>query len=279
MCERTVLADRPLARMRGLLGRRELPAGEGLLLTPAPAIHTAFMRFEIDALFLDRDLRVVRIVERLKPWRAAHARRAHSVLELSAGEAVRAGVQIEDQLQLVEESPADTSVHGRDEMPQPEPVDEHQPEQAPGHSGPSPAEAGGPGGRREPSMRVMVLSADRRFREIASLLLMRRGCSVAVGENSRALAERLERDRTEVVVIDAERSLAAAARMATAIDALSHPVGIVVVNDQAEADLTSFHAVPKWGSFDELFAAITEACARRGRQRGLAEQKRNGESP
>ncbi len=60
-----VVADRPLARMRGLVGRQALAAGEGMLLRPAPSIHTAFMRFPIDALFLDRELRVIDIVERL----------------------------------------------------------------------------------------------------------------------------------------------------------------------------------------------------------------------
>jgi hypothetical protein len=106
VCERAVLADRPLSRMRGLLGRRELPPGEGLLLTPAPSIHTAFMRFEIDALFLDRDLQVLRIVQRLAPWRAAFQRRARSVLELSAGEAARRGVEVGDRLALGEPQPA-----------------------------------------------------------------------------------------------------------------------------------------------------------------------------
>ena len=49
VCERGVIADRALRRMRGLLGRRTLPEGEGMLLRPAPSIHTAFMRFPIDA--------------------------------------------------------------------------------------------------------------------------------------------------------------------------------------------------------------------------------------
>lgn len=102
VCERAVLADRPLARMRGLLGRRDLPSGEGLLLRPAPSIHTAFMRFPIDALFLDKDLRVLRIVERLAPWRAASQRRARAVLELRAGEAARVGVRVGDRLRLAD---------------------------------------------------------------------------------------------------------------------------------------------------------------------------------
>src|SRR5438067_442189 len=76
VCERGVIADGPLARMRGLLGRQRLPTGEGLLLRPAPSIHTAFMRFPIDAGFLDSSLRIIKLVERIPAWRTAAARRA-----------------------------------------------------------------------------------------------------------------------------------------------------------------------------------------------------------
>jgi hypothetical protein len=84
--------------MRGLLGRRELPSGEGILLKPASSIHMAFMRFAIDAVFLDRELRVVKVAADVKPWRAAGARGAKSVLEISAGEAARRGLKVGDRL-------------------------------------------------------------------------------------------------------------------------------------------------------------------------------------
>src|ERR687887_277481 len=71
--------------MRGLLGRGGLERGEGLLLQPAGSIHTFFMRFPIDAVFLDRGLRVVGLAPELAPWRLAARRHAHSVLELAAG--------------------------------------------------------------------------------------------------------------------------------------------------------------------------------------------------
>jgi uncharacterized membrane protein (UPF0127 family) len=98
VCERCVQADTALARMRGLLGRRELPSGEGILLKPASSVHMAFMRFPIDAVFLDRDLRVVKIASDLKPWRAAGSRRAKAVLEIPAGEAGRRGLSVGDRL-------------------------------------------------------------------------------------------------------------------------------------------------------------------------------------
>lgn len=98
VCERCVLADTALARMRGLLGRRELPSGEGILLRPASSVHMAFMRFPIDAVFLDRDLRVMKVASDLRPWRAAGSRGAKAVLEIPAGEAGRRGLTVGDQL-------------------------------------------------------------------------------------------------------------------------------------------------------------------------------------
>jgi uncharacterized membrane protein (UPF0127 family) len=98
VCERCLLAETALTRMRGLLGRRELPSGEGILLKPASSIHMAFMRFAIDAVFLDRELRVVKVAADVKPWRAAAARGAKSVLEIPAGEAARRGLKVGDRL-------------------------------------------------------------------------------------------------------------------------------------------------------------------------------------
>ena len=92
ICERCLVADRPWARMRGLLGRSELPRGEGILLRPAGSIHMFFMRFPIDAVFLDREGTVVGVEPELKPWRTARRKGAKSVLELPAGEAERVGL-------------------------------------------------------------------------------------------------------------------------------------------------------------------------------------------
>jgi len=98
VCERCLLAETALTRMRGLLGRRELPSEEGILLKPASSVHMAFMRFPIDAVFLDADVRVVKIAAELQPWRAAGARGAKSVLEIAAGEAARRGLSVGDRL-------------------------------------------------------------------------------------------------------------------------------------------------------------------------------------
>jgi uncharacterized protein len=98
VCERCRIAASPSSRLRGLLGRKGLEAGEGLLLRPASSIHTCFMRFPIDAVFVDRDGTVVRITRELRPWRAAGRRGARAVLELAAGECERRGVKQGDRL-------------------------------------------------------------------------------------------------------------------------------------------------------------------------------------
>jgi uncharacterized membrane protein (UPF0127 family) len=102
VCERVELADTPWTRLRGLLGRPSLPPGEGMLFIPAPSIHSAFMRFTFDAVFLDRELKVLRLAPEIPPWRARSARHAKRVLELSAGEIVRRGLQVGDQLAVNE---------------------------------------------------------------------------------------------------------------------------------------------------------------------------------
>ena len=73
-------------RALGLMGRRGLPPGEGLLLAPCGEIHTCFMRFPLDAIFLDREGAVVRVVRGLRPWRlTAGGRGARTVIEAQSG--------------------------------------------------------------------------------------------------------------------------------------------------------------------------------------------------
>jgi uncharacterized membrane protein (UPF0127 family) len=92
VCERCDVADRLPSRLRGLLGRAGIEPGEGLLIEPCSSIHTFFMRFPIDAVFLDGERRVLKVRPHIGPWRLAGARGARTVLELAAGEAERRGV-------------------------------------------------------------------------------------------------------------------------------------------------------------------------------------------
>jgi uncharacterized membrane protein (UPF0127 family) len=102
VCERCVVADSFARRLVGLIGRRELPRGEGMLFRGTSSIHMFFMRIPLDVVFCDRDLRIVGIAADLRPWRVAAARRAKVAIELAAGEAARRGIAVGTQLRVAE---------------------------------------------------------------------------------------------------------------------------------------------------------------------------------
>ena len=87
----TVLATRLEAahtgpkRRKGLLGRDGLAAGEGLWIAPCESVHTFFMRFPIDLVYLDREKRIKKTRSAVGPWRLSACLSAHSILELPAG--------------------------------------------------------------------------------------------------------------------------------------------------------------------------------------------------
>lgn len=81
-------ADSFFKRFIGLIGRKSLPPYHGLLLSPCHSIHMLFMRFPIDAVFLDKNFTIKKIVPNLKPWFGfAFSFDSFSVLELNSGEA------------------------------------------------------------------------------------------------------------------------------------------------------------------------------------------------
>ena len=94
------LAATRASRRRGLLGRDGLDPDAALMIMPCLAVHTAFMRFAIDLIFLDRDGFAVKLVNDLPPWRIAGAVSAHSVVELAAGSVRRHAVAVGDRLYL-----------------------------------------------------------------------------------------------------------------------------------------------------------------------------------
>jgi len=103
---RLEVADNFLSRAVGLLGRKQLPPEAGLLITKCNSIHMHFMRFAIDAIFIDQAMRVVEIVPELRPWRTASCGRARHTLELPAGAAAGNGIEVGDQLRLIEDEGA-----------------------------------------------------------------------------------------------------------------------------------------------------------------------------
>lgn len=104
VAEHVQVASSPWSRFWGLMGRRELPPGHGLLIKPCSSIHMFFMRFPIDVVFLTRDNVVVKVVRDIKPWRMAMGGGGKNALELPAGTAAAAGISDGDQLEFSEAS-------------------------------------------------------------------------------------------------------------------------------------------------------------------------------
>ena len=100
VCDQCGIAATFRTRLRGLLGRPGLGPGEGLLIRPTNSIHTFFMRFPIDVVFLDRSGVVVKLVANLRPWRVAFAPRGRDAVELRAGEADARGIRVGDRLSV-----------------------------------------------------------------------------------------------------------------------------------------------------------------------------------
>jgi uncharacterized membrane protein (UPF0127 family) len=95
------LADSFLKRGLGLMGRRSLPEGGGLILFPNNNIHMFFMRFPIDVVFVDRDHRIVGLRHSFKPWRPfAGALAARYTIELPAGVLATSKTEVGDLLQI-----------------------------------------------------------------------------------------------------------------------------------------------------------------------------------
>jgi len=94
-------ADTFWAGLRGLIGHQPLQPGEGLLIVPSNSIHTHFMGFAIDVLYVDREQRVVALDREMAPWRFGRIhRRAHFVIELPSGTIAAGGAQVGDQLRV-----------------------------------------------------------------------------------------------------------------------------------------------------------------------------------
>ena len=98
-------ADTFMSRFKGLLGRDSLADGGGLHIEPCNSIHMFFMKFAIDVLFLDENLKVVRAISGIKPWRVTRVySEAASVLELPVGAIAKTGTVSGDQLKMLPSS-------------------------------------------------------------------------------------------------------------------------------------------------------------------------------
>jgi uncharacterized membrane protein (UPF0127 family)/CheY-like chemotaxis protein len=221
--QRCVLADNPLARARGLMLRRRLAPGESIFIATS-SIHTHFMLFSIDAVFVDANMTVIGVTHSLSPWRFARRKGSKGVFELEAGTCEKTGLEPGERLTLVDGA-------------------EH-------------ANANGNATRK---IRVAIETRDRRFHRVASFLLSRNGFVVEADHDPDALNELIRRSAVDVVLLDASDSLLTAARTARMFEALAPDVGLVLAVNGDGPD--NHHpgnlvTVPKWGSFDTVVDAL-----------------------
>ncbi len=100
LAQEVELANTFFSRLKGLMFRRELKTGKGLLLDPCPQIHTCFMRFAIDAVFFDKNGQVLYVAEKMKPWRFGRfVSGARYTLELPGG-SLEGRVKMQDEVIL-----------------------------------------------------------------------------------------------------------------------------------------------------------------------------------
>jgi len=219
--------------MRGLLGRGSLPPGEGITLRPAWSIHTGFMRFPIDVVFVDQDLVVLRIDADLRPFRTASCRGAREVVELSAGECARRGLTVGDRVAWA----SHTAAIGT-------------PAAAP--ATPQEAEIRG---------RVILASRDARFVKLTRFLLDGRGidAETTVQADKLSLAVEQETD-VDAVILDAQDGVAQALVTANAARALRPDVPILIVGETEASERAPLGArvYDKWDETDELLAALEQ---------------------
>ena len=97
------VADTSEKRRTGLLKHERLDPGQGLWIVPCESVHSFFMKFAIDLVYLDRNQKVRKVRHRMVPWRLSACLTAHSILELPAGAVAASGTEKGDQLEMVEE--------------------------------------------------------------------------------------------------------------------------------------------------------------------------------
>ena len=103
LADKARIADSFLSRLVGLLNRSQLDQGEALVLAPSNSIHSFFMRFTFDAIFLNRNQRAIAIISGFKPFRASKVYfNAVTTIELPAGTIQSSNTQINDEIVILE---------------------------------------------------------------------------------------------------------------------------------------------------------------------------------
>jgi uncharacterized membrane protein (UPF0127 family) len=100
LAEAADVADTSAKRRTGLLKHTRLEPGEGLWIVPCESVHTFFMKFAIDLVYLDKRRKVRKIRHAMPAWRLSACLSAHSVLELPAGTLAQTGTAVGDELTM-----------------------------------------------------------------------------------------------------------------------------------------------------------------------------------
>ena len=98
--QKAKVANNLISRMVGLMFRKVMDKEEALIFYLAPSIHTCFMRFPIDLIFLDKERKIIRICEALKPWRAVLCAKSFITIELPPYKAEDASLKLGDVLEI-----------------------------------------------------------------------------------------------------------------------------------------------------------------------------------
>jgi hypothetical protein len=105
------LADTSAKRRTGLLKHERLEPGHGLWIVPCESVHTFFMKFAIDLVYVDKRHKVRKVRHAVAPWRMSACLSAHSVIELRAGTAEQSGTRVGDELAVEQIAPAPVPPH------------------------------------------------------------------------------------------------------------------------------------------------------------------------
>lgn len=233
VCDSVTVADTTFRRMWGLLGRRTLPVGQGIVLRPAWSIHTAFMRFPIDVVFIDAEQVVMRVQGRLSSFRTASCRGAREVVELPAGECARRGLVAGDRVAW-----ASRNV-----------VNEIAAQESPALV----AERKGT---------VLVASGDQRFVKLSRFLLEGRGIAVGDQPVHETLSGSLEEADVDAVLLDAATNLSEGLRAHTAIRAERPELPLVLVAEEpGEHTPQTVRVYDKWNETELAIDAVEHAIA------------------
>jgi uncharacterized protein len=228
--ERVEVCDTLRRRLVGLLGRKSIGPDEGVVLRPSFSIHTAFMRFSIDVVFIDHDQTVVRIHPGLKPFSTASCRGAREVVELAAGECARRGLEVGDRVAW--------AARGRFEET---PTKENALPAAPTTLG-----------------TVLVASSEQRFAKLARFLLAGRNAAVESPVSPADVVGALD-ESIDVVLLDIGDRTAEGLRTANAIRSTRPEIDVVLAGEtEGEGAFSGVRVYDRWNETEELVDAIVQ---------------------